>query len=127
MALERPRQAFGESAGGSAPISPTHEDIEQEREALVVAQSQAVMRAAGAVMAREWRPEPGYARAIRSVAHRAGNIWGRAEGLWGRVRSTRKEDVVGVVERFVSRHPETVYGAVAAGFLVGRYLKRSKR
>ena len=42
----------------------------------------------------------------------------------GRVRSVEAKDIVTDVKGFVREHPNSIFGALAAGFVVGRLLRR---
>lgn len=59
-------------------------------------------------------------RGIAESARAAGDGLGRAVRF---VRETEAEDVIGAAKGFIRRHPASVFGVAAVGFLVGRALR----
>ena len=85
---------------------------EEERERMAAAartHEQAIERMAGR--------QPGYAATIQNASRTVGR-------LAGRVRSIEPREIVGRAKGYIQQHPNAVFGALAAGFVVGRLMRR---
>jgi ElaB/YqjD/DUF883 family membrane-anchored ribosome-binding protein len=61
--------------------------------------------------------ERGYSGKIEKASRKIGH-------LIGRVRRVQGEDIVSGAKGFVREHPNSIFGALAAGFVLGKLLRR---
>ncbi len=96
-----------------------------EREAVVWAE-EARQRGTAAARALEQAQEQVGSKLDRLELQRRIQDASRTIGrTLGRIRSMRREQVVETVKGYVRQHPNSVLGAAAVGFVLGRLMRRS--
>ncbi len=120
-AAETARAEAGTAAGAiesrAEELKGRAEVWAEEAREKAAAQARAHEDAVRRVETGDFAGRPAYAGKIQEVSRKVGDIIGR-------VRNVRGRDLVGDSKAFVRDHPNSVFGAMAAGVVVGLFLRR---